>query len=42
VHVYRNERFVVKWDLENDQPMIGKATTRLIELIHELDEEGKI
>ena len=40
VHVYRESRLVVKWDLENRQPMEGKATRRLIQLIEELDNEG--
>ena len=42
VHVYRDGKFVVKWDLENDKPMKGEATARLIELIHKLDVEGEI
>jgi hypothetical protein len=28
VHVYRNGRLVVKWDLENRTPMKGKASQR--------------
>jgi len=40
VHVYQKSRLVVKWDLENWQPMEGKASRRLIKLIEELDSEG--
>ena len=40
VHVYRESRLVVKWDLENWQPMEGKAGRRLIQLIEEMDSEG--
>lgn len=39
VHVYRDNKLVVKWDLENWQPMQGKANQRLIRLIRELDSE---
>ena len=42
VHVYRKSKRVVKWDLENWQPMEGKANRRLIEIIKELDSEGKL
>ena len=33
VHVYRDAKLVVKWDLENGQPMEGKASRRLLDLI---------
>ena len=42
VHVYRKSRLVVKWDLDNCQPMKGKANRRLIQLIEELDGEGML
>jgi len=42
VHVYRDSRLVVKWDLENSVPMKGKAGRRLIELITELEKEGAL
>jgi hypothetical protein len=42
VHVYRDGVLVVKWDLENKQPMIGKATQRVRTLIDELDSEGAL
>ncbi len=40
VHVYKAGRLVVKWDLENWTAMRGKPTRRVLELIHELQEEG--
>ena len=40
VHVYRDGQLVVKWDLDNQKPMIGKATRRILELIAELESEG--
>ena len=40
VHVYRDGRLVVKWDLEDHVPMWGAAPRRVLELIEELDSEG--
>ena len=40
VHVYRDGKFIVKWDLENQKPMKGAAPRRIVELIEELDAEG--
>jgi len=42
VHVYRDGLLVVKWDLDNKQPMIGKATRRVRMLIEELEHEGAL
>jgi hypothetical protein len=42
VHVYRKGRFVVKWDLENDKAMEGRATRQVVRLIGELRREGKL
>ena len=42
IHVYRNEQLVVKWDLENQRPMIGEANCRLIKIIEQLDQEGQL
>jgi len=42
VHVCRKSKLVVKRDLENWQPMEGKANRRLLQLIEELDGEGKL
>jgi hypothetical protein len=40
VHVYRDGRLVVKWDLDSQKAMQGKATRRILELIAELESEG--
>ena len=42
VHVYKDGKLVVKWDLENWQAMKGKATRRIIEHIRDLLREGLI
>jgi hypothetical protein len=42
VHIYRDGALVVKWDLDDNQPMIGKASRRLRALIEELDDEGAL
>jgi len=39
---WSNGILVVKWDLENKQPMIGNATRRVRLMIEELDTEGKL
>ena len=40
VHVYRDGRLLVKWDLDNKKPMKGKASRKLLRLIRELESEG--
>jgi len=40
VHVYRNGRLVVKWDLDNDKAMAGAASRKVLDLIRELRLEG--
>ena len=40
VHVYRDGKLVVKWDLENKVPMEGEASRRILSLIEELEAEG--
>ena len=40
VHVYRNRRLVVKWDLENAQAMKGQAGKQVLKLIDQLEAEG--
>lgn len=42
VHVYKDSKLVVKWDLENKCEMMGKANKKIIKLIHELVREGKL
>lgn len=40
VHVYRDGKLIVKWDLENGKAMQGAATRRILKLIAELESEG--
>lgn len=40
VHVYRDGKLIVKWDLDNQKPMKGSASRRILDLIAELETEG--
>lgn len=40
VHVYRDNRLVVKWNLETWTPMKGRADARLRGLLRALAREG--
>lgn len=40
VHVYRDGKLIVKWDLENRHAMKGRADARLIRYLEELVKEG--
>ncbi len=40
VHVYKDSKFVVKYDLENRQVMKGRITGALLATIIELEREG--
>ena len=40
VHVYRDGRLVVKWDLDNHKAMKGRPTRRVLDLIAGLVAEG--
>ena len=42
VHVYKDGQLVVKWDLENNVVMKGEATRKILRLIDELRDEGKL
>jgi hypothetical protein len=42
VHVYQKGRLVVKWDLENKKPMKGRASAKVLELIGNLETEGRL
>jgi len=42
VHVYRNGQLLLKWDLDNKNPMAGKSSRKILELIRELEAEGKL
>ncbi len=39
VHVYKDGKLVVKWDLDNCVAMKGKANNRILKLIAELEQE---
>jgi hypothetical protein len=38
--VYRDGKLIVKWDLDNQKPMKGAATQRILEFTSELEAEG--
>jgi hypothetical protein len=40
VHVYRDGKLVVKWNLEDHVPMKGRPTARVLQLIEELEAES--
>jgi hypothetical protein len=40
VHVLFEGRLVLKWDLERHRPLKGAATTKLLALIRQLEDEG--
>jgi len=42
VHVYRDGNLVVKWDLDNWQPMKGQAPARVMRLLEALVRENKL
>ena len=39
VHVYQNGRLVLKWDLDDEKPMAGHASRKVLDLIRELEAE---
>jgi len=42
VHVYREAKLVVKWDLDNGQAMKGAMSGEILELIRALQSEGRL
>jgi hypothetical protein len=40
VHIYREGRMVVKWDLDHGRAMKGHASRRLLQLIGRMESEG--
>jgi len=40
VHVYRNGRLQVTWDLEAGQAMRGRMTRKILQILRELQSEG--
>ncbi len=41
VHVYRDGRLVVKWDLLNEAPLFGQINAQITKLVQELKQEGR-
>jgi hypothetical protein len=42
VHVYRDGKLVLKWDLNNQKAMAGRPTRHVLELIRQLEAEGRL
>jgi hypothetical protein len=42
VHVLRDERLIIKWNLEEHLVMSGVADPRVLRLIAELESEGRL
>ena len=42
VHVYRSDQLIVRWDLDNNRPLSGRANAAIIKAIEQLQKEGKI
>ncbi len=40
VHVYREGKLVLKWDLDSRKPMIGRPSRKVLALIQQLEAEG--
>ena len=40
VHVYRNGKLVVKWDMDNRKAMRGKISGKVLELLEAIRSEG--
>lgn len=42
VHIYRDGKLVLKWNLDAWVPMKGKATAKLLKMIADLRKEGAL
>jgi hypothetical protein len=42
VHVYRDGRRIMTWDLEDGRPMKGRMDARVVRLIAELTRKGRL
>ena len=42
VHVYREGKLIVKWDLDNEKPMKGVGSAEVRRLIRALQSEGRL
>ncbi len=40
VHVYKDGKLVLKWNLDARVPMKGKSNARILQLISELEKDG--
>ena len=41
-HIYKDGKLLAKWDIDGWRVMQGRVTTRLIRLLAELREEGRL
>jgi hypothetical protein len=42
VHVFKDSRLIVKWDLENRRALEGTMNSKILQAIEELIKEGKL
>jgi hypothetical protein len=42
VHVYRDDRLILRWNLETWRPMTGDVTARVLEILARLRREGRL
>ena len=42
VHIFRDDKLIVKWDLENGSPLKGRASRKLRKIIAALIAEGHL
>ena len=42
VHVYRDGKLIVKWNLDDRVAMKGRPSARVLQLIAELEKEGSL
>ncbi len=42
VHVYKDKKQILKWDLDLNMAIKGKPTKKLLKLIDELKKEGQL
>ena len=40
VHVWRDGRLILKWDLERHRSILGPTTRKLLALLRQLEDEG--
>jgi hypothetical protein len=40
VHVYKDGKLILKWDLDNSKAMRGNPTERVLRLIRDMESEG--